>query len=84
MPDLHFSGVTVDERAVFARNKSELNARSPRQRNSHNVSEAETLPFFAIRAPPDAAICEYTIHIHCNGSDPLQRSLERLNLGHLD
>ncbi len=51
--DVHFCGVTVDQGAVFAGDESEFNAGSPRQRNSHNVGEAETLPLFAIRAPPE-------------------------------
>jgi hypothetical protein len=83
MPDVQFSGVTIDQRAIFTRNQSELNPCSSRQRNSHNVSEAEALPFFAIRAPPNASIGEHPIHIHCYGSYPLQRFLERVNLGHL-
>src|ERR1019366_1156509 len=64
----HLRGETIHQGAVFARDQGDDQAGFSRKRNAHHVSEAKSLPLFAVRPPPESTIGEHSIHIECDGS----------------
>jgi len=49
-------GVTVDERAIFARNQTHNEIRATGKGKTHDIGEAESLPLLTVGTPPDPSI----------------------------
>lgn len=62
----HFCCESMDDRTVFAGNKSRDEAVSVGQRDSHDVAKREMPELFSIRTPPDAAIRQHAVYIEGN------------------